>query len=442
MRLLIISSDAERKPGAEFNYRKYLTSIRKDGIRCLTTRVVTPLSANRETRRSIRILKRWFLQALKRILEGRLLIYSRFLRKGDALFLLSIAALEKDAFVIEMIRSRDFRVLLWLGDAAAVKKALQNNLARMCVNTILVPDETTRRLAAQGFSDVRMLSNLSDNEAETAGNYAELRRALYPTVRIYGLFYKFIDIFEETIQSLIANTDINVRIFVAENYSEESEHNREIIKSYVDKGVIEGYALFQENIYGSAFEYLYKDIFPAGPEDEIVIFSDLDMTIPADARNWLRLMIDKFITFDQMAVLSLDFDLSNWNPKIASGHLPPEGKHWSRKYGIYTMPSGVWFLSVRKRIIDEYLYGTNVFGDKLIFQYIHSRFRKKIYGRLPIYCRHLSWDLETKSSSYIKSKYETFYNSVYQRYDCPSYELYVSTSAYLSSDLQKVSSGG
>jgi hypothetical protein len=184
-----------------------------------------------------------------------------------------------------------------------------------------------------------------------------------------------------------------------------------------------GYALFRENILGSAFEYLYKDIFPPGPNDDIVVFSDLDMTIPQEATGWLREMLEKFRRFPELAALSLDFDLSNWPRDVAKGHIPVRRDEWSRRYGIYRAASGIWFLGIRREIIDEYLDGQNVFGDSRIFAYIDRMFHKRIYGRLPVYCRHLSWDI--RADDYIEAKYRTFYERVYERHLCPDYEVHL-----------------
>jgi hypothetical protein len=197
-----------------------------------------------------------------------------------------------------------------------------------------------------------------------------------------------------------------------------------VIKRYVAEGKVQGYVLFRENIYGSAVKYMYREIFPPGPNDEIIVSTDLDMTIPANGSHWLRSMIDKFNRFAEIAALSLDLDLSNWNPQVAAGHKPVSRKIWSRKYGIYRFRSGGWFLAERKSIVDEYIEGDGVSGDSYFFRYLDTMFRKPVYGRLPIYCHHLSWDLETSAPDYIKDKYDTYYTKVYQRHACPEYEVY------------------
>jgi hypothetical protein len=257
--------------------------------------------------------------------------------------------------------------------------------------------------------------------------YDALRRALFRPVRIYGLFYRFVDLFEETVAALKANTDVDYRLFVVENASAESPRNSEIVRAYVDRGDVEGYVLLDDNVYGSAFEYLYRRFFPPDPKDDVVVFSDLDLRIPPTDRGWLRRMLMSFATYPEIITLSLDFDLGNWNRALAKGHIPPDERRRSRRYGIYRQTSGIWFLAMRNRFIDEYLDGTNVFGDREIFRYIDKRFSGRVYGRLPVRCHHLSWDLEERAADYVETKYEEFYAKVYQRHECPEAQVYSSS---------------
>ena len=426
MRLVVISAGTNQRAGAEFGYKGYLPFIRKDGIDCLVTRVIDPASANSNPGRLQRILRRWSLRLLRKAQEFRARRFSRRLQSGDVLLALSIEAIEESPLVLDLVRNRDLRVLVWLNDEVAVENASNNHIARLYAATALVPDHTVARRAQQWFRDVQVVTGIqSVQKHEIEQNYGVLRRAFFPSIRIYGVFYKFINILEKTIESLVSNTDINVRIFVGENYSSQSEQNKRILKEYVDRGIVEGYVLFQENIYGSAFDYLYRHFFPPDSDEEIVVFTDLDLTLPANAGHWLRSMILKFRMFPEIAALSLDFDRVNWDPNLAPGHLVAKPTDWNSKYGINRVASGVWGLGLRKQFADEYLAGPNIFGDKFIFQYIRDKFLKKVYGRLPVYCRHLSWDAELTGENYISEKKESYINGVYTKHQCPKTEIYL-----------------
>ena len=315
--------------------------------------------------------------------------------------------------------------MAFFDSAEAVERAMSDPFVRSRVDVVLAGSEEARLAALRYVRDVRSYTAAGADRGSDV-----LRRACYAPVRVYGLFYRFLDIFERTFEALESNTDIDLDVFVAENASAESETNRRALREYVDSGRVAGYAHFGENILGSAFEYLYKDVFPPGPDDDVVVFSDLDMTIPEGASGWLREMLEKFRRFPEVAALSLDFDLSNWPRDLAKGHAPVRRDQWSRRYGIYRAASGIWFLAIRREIIDEYLDGQNVFGDNRIFQYIDRMFRGRVYGRLPVYCRHLSWDIRADADDYVETKYTTFYEKVYERHRCPDVEIHVASRSH------------
>lgn len=344
--------------------------------------------------------------------------------RGDAILLMDPSCLDSDVAVLELARTGRYRLVAVARDRFGVERCLSSHILGRYLTTLIVPDPELKTLAHQRFRDVRIVPGTAGGSASVSVEqiYEALRRAIYPVVTIYGIFYRYIDIFEKTLAGLSAHTDLDYRLFVAENHAEESARNREIIRRYMEQGLVHGYALFSENIYGSAMEYLYH-LFPPALDEEIIVFTDLDLVIPARDRDWLRRMLDKFQRYEEVAELSLDIDLCNWNRERAGGHKPIKKKHWSGKYGIYRFRSGVWFMAVRRQMMDEYLDGTRVFADNRYFRYLDSMYRNQVYGRLPVSCYHLSWDLEQTAPAYIEKKYEDFYTRVYERHPCPPFEV-------------------
>lgn len=417
MKVLVVAAK-DYHPTVGMTIANLLCLLRGDGITCALITPLEPLGdaatldGSPGTGRRKPSLKRRFR-------DVQIARIARNLKKGDVLLLLDPLAFARDAALLDLARTRRCRVVAVAGGRAEATDIVGQHLLRRYLTTLVVQDAWAASLARSAFTDVRIVTESSDY----CDWYRGVRRALYPVINIYGIFYRFSDILDKTLAALYANTDIDFRLFIAENRAEESEHNREVVKGYMKQGLVHGYALFDENIYGSALEYLYR-LFPPPCEDEIVIFSDLDLVIPAAHNDWLRVMLDRFQRFDEVATLSLDIDLCNWNRERAGGHKPVRKKHWSRKYGFYRFRSGVWFMGVRREIMDEYLDGERVLADNRYFRYLDAMYRRRVYGRLAIPCYHLSWDLEQTAPLYIVEKYERFYDKVYQRHPCPPFEMF------------------
>jgi hypothetical protein len=343
------------------------------------------------------------------------------MRKGDVVILLGAGPIGDNTAAREVLRRNDLRVIGVFQDAEEIERAVGDEMLRSRLRVAIVPDDTTATTARKYLSDVRCLQDSARSPDDV------LLRACYPTVLVYGVFYRFLSIFEEAIASLRRHTDIDLRVFVGENASEESATNQEVLKRYVDDGAIDGYVLFKENIYGSAFEHMYRQVFPPGDSEDVVVFTDLDMTIPPSEAGWLRRMLETFQAHAEVLALSLDFDLANWNRETASGHSVPDKNSWSRRYGIYRINSGIWYLALRRSFVEEYLDGKNVFGDRLLFDYMRRMYRTPVFGRLPIACHHLSWDVHRTAPDYHASKLDHYIQGVYRRHECPSFEVHTAT---------------
>ncbi len=186
----------------------------------------------------------------------------------------------------------------------------------------------------------------------------------------------------------------------------------------VDAGVVGGHVLFATNTYGSGLEALYRDHFPPARSDETVVFTDLDLVVPKSEPQWGIELLDRMHRFPELLAVSVDFDLANWNRETAPGHLVAPPSSWSPRYGIHRVQSGMWVLGLRRSFLDEYLDGTNVCPDRPMFDYLHRTYVDPVYGRLPIPCTHLSWDL-APDSRYMAEKRASFYSLVYERQPAP-----------------------
>ncbi len=237
---------------------------------------------------------------------------------------------------------------------------------------------------------------------------------------VYGLCYRFPDVAAPAIESILAAAPGRLKLCVVENAYQGGHPTKDLCLGYLSEKKIHAYVAMGSNAFGTAFASLYR-LFPPPADQPIVVFSDLDLVIPEHSRDWANQMLGKFERFPELGAISLDFDLGNWNRKLAPGHKPASRSTWSRRYGLHLFRSGIWCLGLRRDLLDDYLRGGGVFGDSEIFKYLQGR--HAVFGRLPIYCRHLSWD-KISDESYLLDKKTNYTQNWYSRHDDSGCEVF------------------
>ncbi len=240
--------------------------------------------------------------------------------------------------------------------------------------------------------------------------------AALPEVPVYGLCYRFRDVYARSIDSLLATETIPMRIHVAQNAHPDDGALTGRCRADAAAGRIAGHVRYADNLYGTALADAYLRVFPPGPDADVVVLTDLDIEIPPAHRGWLREALERLRTYPEVHIVTVDFDLSNWDPETARGHVPAPPSSWDPKRRLFRVPSGLWLAVMRRWFVDEYLAGPRPLADKFLYAHLERTVRGAVFGRLPAPCLHLSWDAQRGDDSYRVDKYENFYREVYRRH--------------------------
>ncbi|MHC4821403.1 MAG: hypothetical protein ACYTDX_06755, partial [Planctomycetota bacterium] len=151
------------------------------------------------------------------------------------------------------------------------------------------------------------------SEQERRACAERIADATFPVVPLYGLCYRFEDVYRRCVDGLLETPGPELRVHVAQNGFPGDDRLTESALSDVRDGRIAGHVRYEDNLYGTALEHMYREVFPPDSDCEFVVMTDLDIEVAAEQRDWLSESVTRLRSHPELLLVTVDFDLSNWN---------------------------------------------------------------------------------------------------------------------------------